>query len=444
MHIDSRRDLDFYKSSVAGNLVTVIPLLQNTRDHFIANNIVALYAVCNGDEFIFPYKHPESAYSDYSIEDTLCGAKCFFYNKSILDYQKIATHNVYDLELVHYLNEVKALALEEVHTEYFYSRLHSRYRKPNTLVSLANFVKFAREVILHSNLTEASGIEYYSKLQQLLFKVESNGIQVDKDYFTPLYGTPINLIEERVYTKYNFFTTTGRPSNRFGGINFAALNKQDDTRKCFVSRFSEGKLVELDFKAYHPHIIAYLCNYNFGKQDVYEHLAEYYFDTSKVTKNQINQAKELTFNQIYGGINKKYWNIPFFTAVKDFTTHLYRLYREQGFVESSISGRKFCVVDDEDITDSKLFNYYIQMTETELNGLYLEKLLSTVNSELAVPVLYTYDSVVFDCKNEYISVLVDKIITSTTDNFPITVKVGDNYKEMINYIYEATTSMHIH
>ena len=33
------------------------------------------------------------------------------------------------------------------------------------------------------------------------------------------------------YSEYNLFTSTGRPSNRFGGINFAALNKKDGSRE---------------------------------------------------------------------------------------------------------------------------------------------------------------------------------------------------------------------
>ena len=163
---------------------------------------------------------------------------------------------------------------------------------------------------------------YYDKLQQLFYKIESSGLQVDKNYFTTLYGTPINLIGDKVYTKYNFFTSTGRPSNRFGGINFAALNKQDDTRKCFVSRYEDGQLLEVDFKAYHPHIIAHLCDYDFGNENVYEHLAKYYFDTLTPTKEQTTKAKEFTFNQMYGGINKKYLDIEFFAKAKAYLTQL--------------------------------------------------------------------------------------------------------------------------
>ena len=444
MHIDSQYDLDRYKEEVCGKLIYVVPLLHNSRDHFIKNTILSFYVLCEQKEYVFPYKHPESVYSNYDVDDVISNTNCYFHNKQILNYNKTLTANVYDLELVHYLNTVEPLELDSIDTEYFYHRLHSKYSKSNTLVSLANFVKYSRAIIAQANLTQNFGIEYYDKMQTLLYQIESNGIQTDKDYFTALYGSPLNLVEGKVYTKYNFFTTTGRPSNRFGGINFAALNKQDDTRKSFISRYDGGKLVEMDFKAYHPHIIAHLCGYDFGDQDVYEHLAQYYFDTATPTKEQIDQSKEMTFNQMYGGINRKYLKIPYFAKAKDFTTTLYQLYREQGYVESSISGRHFRVIDEEDLTEAKLFNYYIQMTETELNGQFLERLLPTVDPHKAIPILYIYDAVVFDCKKEYIDRLVSKIVEATSAKFPISVKFGDNYKEITQYNYEATTTMHIH
>ena len=84
------------------------------------------------------------------------------------------------------------------------------------------------------------------------------------------------------------------------------------------------------------------------------------------------------------------------------------------------------------------------MTETELNGLYLEKLINSVESDNTLPILYTYDAVVFDCKKEYVNKLIDKIFHATTQKFPISVKFGDNYKEMKRYNYEATTPVHVH
>ena len=81
--------------------------------------------------------------------------------------------------------------------------------------------------------------------------------------------------EGKVFSEYNLYTSTGRPSNRFGGINFAALNKKDGSRKKFISRFKNGVLVEMDFDAYHLRLIADKVEYDFPKGSVHEHMAKF-------------------------------------------------------------------------------------------------------------------------------------------------------------------------
>ena len=51
-----------------------------------------------------------------------------------------------------------------------------------------------------------------------------------KDYFESVFSVCR-------YTEYNLYTSTGRPSNKFGGVNFAALNKEDGSRNSFVFIF---------------------------------------------------------------------------------------------------------------------------------------------------------------------------------------------------------------
>ena len=46
------------------------------------------------------------------------------------------------------------------------------------------------------------------------------------------------------YTQYNSLTTTSRPSNTFGGINYA-LEKDGGVRDRFVSRFDEVNYINL-------------------------------------------------------------------------------------------------------------------------------------------------------------------------------------------------------
>jgi hypothetical protein len=55
-----------------------------------------------------------------------------------------------------------------------------------------------------------------------------------------------------LYSQYNLWTTTGRPSNSFGSVNFAAL--PPEKRKGFVAE--NDSLIEFDFDAYHLRLIA--------------------------------------------------------------------------------------------------------------------------------------------------------------------------------------------
>ena len=77
-----------------------------------------------------------------------------------------------------------------------------------------------------------------------------------------------------VYSEYNPYTATGHASNRFGGLNFAALNKKMGSRKQFISRFGkDGMLVEMDYDAYHLRLIGVVMSYEFPEGSVHEHMA---------------------------------------------------------------------------------------------------------------------------------------------------------------------------
>ncbi len=409
--VDSYSVLQQYKDTVKDKCVIVVPLLLDNRTHFVKNDIIALYAVCEKTEFVFAFKHPESTFKDYTLVDVLSGGTVYVYDSHILRYLK-STVTVNDLETAHYLSTTTEHESDEISTQYHYRRLYNSFGRQGYIQPLSRFIEYARNIVLNANIQEsAGGFFYNTSLFNVFHKIESSGLCVNKDYFVAQYGNVPNLVDNKVYTKYNYFTSTGRPSNRFGGINFAALNKNDDTRKCFISRFDKGKLVEIDFKAYHPHIIAWLCDYDFGNEDVYEHLAKHYNGTDTPTDQQIREAKEATFNQLYGGINKKYLHIEFFKRAKEFAIKLFDDYKNDNYVVSIISGRKLYA---EDMNVAKLFNYYIQMLETELNVVFLHNLFKELDFDQCLPILYTYDAILFDSKQDYIDELLQKINLSLT------------------------------
>ena len=156
-----------------------------------------------------------------------------------------------------------------------------------------------------------------------LFYIEKNGIKIEptlfKQYFNPTYEN-FNIKDNKIYTQYNLHTTTGRPSNAFNGINFAALNKDNGCRKAFIPE--NDKFVEIDISAYHPTLAAKLVGYESDKP-IYEEFAEY----AGIYKDE---AKILMFRQLYGGIYKEYQDWNFFKLVNEYVNKNWEQYNKNG------------------------------------------------------------------------------------------------------------------
>ena len=79
-----------------------------------------------------------------------------------------------------------------------------------------------------------------------------------------------------------------------------------------------------------------------------------------------------------------------------------------------------------------MFNYILQATETEYNTVVLKDLVSYLKNRLTKPILYTYDSVLFDVSNQDgVDVLTQiKNIMSPNNVLPVKCYKGNNYNEM--------------
>ena len=101
------------------------------------------------------------------------------------------------------------------------------------------------------------------------------------------YNFNRNYTNNFVKVLYNIHTKTGRPSNVYDGINYSAINKKDDSRLNFISRFDSGYLVEYDFDSYHIRIIGKLLNYDFSDiESLHTYFAKIYFNTDTITESQ--------------------------------------------------------------------------------------------------------------------------------------------------------------
>jgi len=252
---------------------------------------------------------------------------------------------------------------------------------------------------------------YNDEVLDNLTYIESNGLQTTT---------------ELVYSEYNVFTSTGRPSNRFGGTNFAALNKKDGSRKPYISRFKNGVLVEMDYDAYHLRLIADKIDYKFPDGSVHEHMSKFYGCDYQESKNR-------SFQYLYGHIPIEVIQInPFFSKVHDYINIIWDDYKSKEFIVSDIYSKKIYRKNLTDMNANKLFNYTIQLMETENNMKALSNLISKIKDYKSKLVLYSYDSFLFDFNMEDGLDYLKKVkkILEQDGKYPVKVSWGLNYHEM--------------
>jgi hypothetical protein len=256
--------------------------------------------------------------------------------------------------------------------------------------------------------------EYDQTILEVLYEIEKNGLYTTDD--------------KMVYSEYNPYTLTGRPSNRFGGMNFAALNKKDGSRKQFISRHKHGVLVEFDFDAYHPRLIGDMIDYKFPKGSAHNHLAKTY-------GLGYDEGKQLTFKYLYGGITTEMKQNPFFGRVDEFIKGLWSTWKSSKSIQSDIYNREIYKENLQDMNPNKLFNYMIQLSETEHNIRIVKELIPTIeNGEYSSRlVLYNYDAFLFDfdVKGDGLGYLKKvKDVLEQNGKYPTKVSMGDNYHNM--------------
>jgi len=263
--------------------------------------------------------------------------------------------------------------------------------------------------------------DFYNNKSTLAFLgIEKNGITINETVFNQHFK-PTNphysVSDSKVFTHYNLFTTTRRPSNSFNGINFAALNKDSGARESFIPQNDE--FIELDISAYHPHLAARLVAMDFNGQDVHQTFADLY-------GTSYQEAKELTFKQLYGGVFKEYEHIEFFQKVSKFINDNWKEFNNSGQVIVPTSG--YCFKKDklDNMNPQKLFNYILQNLETATNVCILMDIHKLLRGKKTKIVLYTYDSFLFDYSVD--ENLIDEI-KNIFDNKGLQIKIknGRNY-----------------
>ena len=415
MIVENNKQLKKFLKDFKSKESIILPIEQDSNLHPQKSKLSLLYVNTFDDEYVLPINHNECLNID--LPNLKTKNKVYTLDrKKLLHFLDL--DNVIDVSMMSYMRTGKVLELDNLSTNAhdFLNMKFYKKKNINTIIPVLKHIEKCRKIstMLQNNIEKYSeyvNVSYNDEILNNLSFIEKNGLMTT---------------EGKVFSEYNLYTSTGRPSNRFGGINFAALNKKDGSRKKFISRFKNGVLVEMDFDAYHLRLIADKIGYDLPKGSVHEHMAQFY-------GVDYEEAKRLSFQYLYGFIPEDVIQInPYFSKVHDYIEGLWNIYKNDDFVESDIYKRRIYKENLLDMNANKLFNYTIQLMETENNMKVLSALIPEIRGYKSKLILYSYDSFLLDFNIEdgldYLMKV--KNILEQDKKYPVKVSWGLNYHDM--------------
>jgi hypothetical protein len=363
--------------------------------------------------------HKNSWDNIYNILRDLKGKVFVSDKKNILYYIPELEQRLYDI------NFIENIELEKDNKcfDYYYNKFYNNLNT-NTLIPISkhyekyeNRFKQIEKVIEKYNEFDLQFKFNNFTLTKVFYEIEKNGLKLDKENYIKYYSDQLysefNVLKSRIYTHYNLYTTTGRPSNSFNNINFAAFSKSTGERGCIIPE--NDLLCEMDINGYHPRIIGELINKPFpNDKNVYNVLSEVL---------GTDNTKELTFKQLYGGVKDEFKNVYFFKEVAEHVDDYFDQYQRYGVWKSPIR-----IFNQKGLTAQKLFNYIIQSYETFNNVIIIQGILELLKTHKTKLILYTYDAFLFDFNKEDGYELITKI--QQIIKYPVKTKFGKNYNEL--------------
>ncbi len=376
--------------------------------------------------YILPQQHTDTiSLSNEEIEGVLntIGEKWVFQKKKLLQSFQNIREGLNDVDTAHFLKTGETIDHSQPLHHLVAPLLHKGY-KENIIQSIP-ILKLAEAIeplFLKCIPLKYKTYNWYNDIfLPTLSDIERYGIRVDGKKFIDRWSQAHKQLssDNRVFTEYNPFTVTGRPSNRHGGVNYAALNKSDGSRDVFVS---DGIFLQMDYNAYHPRLIAKLVKYDVPDGNMHQWLADQYGCS-------IEESKGITFQLLYGGIDDDFRQIPYFDKVADYIDNLWIDVQKKGYLQTP--HRHIPLSWIEQPNAQKVFNYLLQAVETEMNIDKMRTILDCIKGSGIEFSLYTYDSFLFDVPTDVDKGLIKKLKEIIEEGgFPIKASWGKTYGKL--------------
>ena len=412
--IENQNQLEeLYSSDLEEAFIEIIPYSNGI--HPVENQICAVYIrpLNSTKGYIASISHSETlSLNIREVKRLISKFKRIYVRdkKEFLHY--FILQNLYDITLQQptYIPEYT-----QTHS-WFYNKYKDK-KDINRIIPIVKHYEYCEKTFnnLKNRIDEPINEFYNNKATVVFNAIERSGIQVDREKFESRFHL---LDSDTVYSQFNFKTLTTRPSNRFKGVNYAAINKTNGDRQCFIP--SNDLLFELDISAYHPTLLANLIGYDFCGRDIHQAFAEMY-------QVDYKKAKELTFKQLYGGVFDQYKDLEFFKKVQVYTDDMWARFQNEGFVECPVSKHIYKNDVLMDMKPQKLLNYVLQNLETATNVRILWEIFKVLRGKNTKLILYTYDSFLFDLDNSERELLKEVIKIFKKYKLQVKHSYGDTY-----------------
>ena len=387
--------------------------------------------------YIIPINHDEGLNNSkdrvYGILSS--ASKLYTVNKKDLLYH-FNLQEAIDLSLLYSMTKYDRLEYtrENNTLNHFYNKFRD-FPNINQLIPISKLYESCEKVydqVKHVIQYEIpSGFDFYNKTAtNVFFLLEQSGIGIFYDAFKDKFNPRnprFNIKDNVTYSSYNLYNVTSRPTNAFNSVNYAAIPKTQEHRKCFKPQ--NDYFVELDFDGYHLRLLCDQIDFDIPSDSAHKYLAQIYFNKEEINEEEYQEAKQTNFHAIYGKIPEKWAFLEIFSKISDYIRELWRRFENDGEVLAPISGKPF-TRGLRDMNPQKLMNYIMQSLETSRNILILKEVLRYLKDKETKVALYTYDAILFDFSKNDGKETLEKIkeIMESSGKFPVKFKYSTDLR----------------
>jgi hypothetical protein len=419
--VESNKEREEFLNRWNNEPSVIIPIWSDLEKHPMNNELSFLFVMMGQSTFILIYNHIDG--KSHHLDLSTSTQPKWVWNKKGFLQMDTKIQNLFDISNYTFFDENRLLDFKPEEQPFISHYLRMGIRENlGKIAPLMKWGEYLTSFVNSFELPTPTRSWMNNDVIPILSDIERYGVRVDGEKFLDRYPQATkHLKNNTLYTEYNPYTITSRPSNRFGGINFSALNKKDGTREVFVPK-PNHIFLQMDYDAYHPRIIGKIVHYPLPKTSVHQWLADQY-------GVPYDESKGITFQLLYGGIPEEFDSIPYYKKVREYIEKLWENVSQRGHMNTLY--RNIPLSSIEDANPQKVFNYLLQATETELNIRTMKRVLEFIEQTDIELTLYTYDSFLFsfplDTPKEHALKLKELI---EEGGFPIKADWGTDYSKL--------------